>query len=326
MPEVIFEGESYATDADESVLSCLERNGVEIPNSCRSGICHSCMLKGVSGSIPEASQTTVPETLRAQGYFLSCTCLPTDALHVARADGAMKRISARIVNLSTLNERVIRVELETDDELVYFPGQFANLILNGNVVRSYSLASVPALETHLECHVAIVPNGAMSGWLHHEASVGDTLELTGPLGNCFYLPSKPEQSMLLLGTGTGLAPLYGIARDALHQGHSGEIHLFHGALITADLYLVEELQALDTAHANFHFHPCVLRDATENWVESGKVDEIAMGVAENLKGWKVYLCGDPALVRTMQRKAFMSGASMSDILSDAFIPAGGATQ
>ena len=49
---------------------------------------------------------------------------------------------------------------------------------------------------------------------------------------------------MLAGAGTGLAPLYGIARDALAQGHTGPVWLFHGGVDLRGLYLAEELKAL----------------------------------------------------------------------------------
>lgn len=322
MATVEFEAQQCELSDGESVLECLERAGHSIPNSCRSGVCHSCLMRATSGDLPPAAQKGLKETHRAQGYFLSCCCYPDTDLSAARVDGDSMRIRARLLSKESLNERVLRVVLEAKDSMEYFPGQFVNFARADGLVRSFSLASVPKLDEGLEFHVALVPGGKMSGWLHHEASPGDELDLMGPLGNCFYVPGSPEQALLLLGTGTGLAPLYAIARDALHQGHTGPIHLFHGALVAADRYLVATLSRLSEVHANFSFHSCVRDEAGADWVQ-GEVDVQALELVPNLKGWKVYLCGNPTLVRQVQRKAFLAGASMQDIYADAFLPAGG---
>lgn len=321
MPTITYAGAPHTVTEGETVLECLERHGHAIPNSCRSGVCHSCMMRTSGGEVPAASQKGISDARRAQGYFLSCCCYPEADLAVSRVEDATERVSATVELLAPLNDRVLRVLMRATNPLAYFPGQFVNFVRADGLVRSFSLASVPALDEHLEFHVALVPGGQMSGWLHNQAEHGSTLELAGPLGNCFYVAGKPEQPILLLGTGTGLAPLYAILRDALHQGHTGPIHLFHGALVARDLYLTEELRALEAAWPNFTYHACVRDEGGEGWMRAGAVDAVALETCPNLKGWKVFLCGNPDLVKQVQRKTFMAGASMQDIHADAFLPA-----
>lgn len=323
MPHITLNDQKYALEDGESVLECLERNGESIPNSCRSGVCHSCLMRRVSGDLPPASQKGIRPAQQAQGLFLSCACYPETDLAVVGAADAVGRVPATFVRREPLNHRVLRIVLETAAPLEYFPGQFVNFARPDGLVRSFSLASVPALDEHLEFHVALVPDGRMSGWLHRDAAPGDTLELLGPLGNCFYTPGAPEQPLFLLGTGTGLAPLYAIVRDALHQEHTGPIHLFHGSLATRDLYLTEALRELADRHGNFTYHACVRNENGAEWMRQGDVDAIALETVPKLAGWKVFLCGNPDLVKRLQRKTFLAGASMRDIHADAFLPAAG---
>ncbi len=322
MPTIRFEENEYQVHGGESVLECLERHGVRLPASCRNGVCQSCIVRAEQGAPPEAAQVNLKDALCAQGCFLTCICYPREDLDICRVDAAGREMDATIHAIDKLNATVARVTLSCADPFAYFPGQFANFV-RGEVIRSFSIASLPSDYPYLEFHVARVPGGAMSGWIHTQAKAGDSLTLLGPLGNCFYTPGRPGQPLFLLGTGTGLAPLYGIVRDALAQGHQGPIHLFHGGLERGGLYLVEELRALAKAHAGFHYHPCVLNGAAEDGVHIGTIDEVALEAIPDLKGWRVFLCGDPELVRAMQRKCFMAGASLGEIAADAFLPAGG---
>lgn len=324
MPSLNFEEQDYALAGGESVLECLERNGHCIPNSCRSGVCHSCVMRKTAGALPAASQKGIGEALQLQGFFLSCRCYPERDLAIARAEGGLGRVPASVMGKEVLNHRVLRVALDAGAGFTYFPGQFVNFIRADGLVRSFSLASVPALDEYLEFHVALVPDGQMSGWLHHEAETGASLELSGPLGNCFYVPGNLDQPLFLLGTGTGLAPLYAIVRDALHQGHRGPIHLFHGSLLVRDLYLTDALRTLADAHDNFTYHACVRDEVGESWMVPGAVDSVGLAAVPDFKGWKVFLCGNPELVKQVQRKVFLAGANMRDIHADAFLPAGGA--
>ena len=160
----------------------------------------------------------------------------------------------------------------------------------------------------------------MSEWLHNEAQIGTRLWLQGPAGNCFYLPGNAEQPLLLAGAGTGLAPLYGIARDALRRGHTGPVWLFHGALTPSGLYLVEDLQKLERAWPNFHYVRSVLRDGESGKVELGPLDHCILQRFPKLAGWKGYVCGDPSLVNSLRKKLFLAGMASQAIYSDAFPP------
>ena len=320
MPDLTFEGQTFTCNDNETVLECLERHGVEMASSCRSGVCQSCLMRSAEGALPESSQKGLKDTLRVQGYFLACQCSPKEALSVSRADSADRQVKATITRIETLSANVVGVWMTTDHPIQYRPGQFVNFVREGGLLRSYSVASVPALQDELEFHVALMPEGKMSGWLHSEAQAGDTLDLQGPLGSCFYVAGKPDQPLLLVGTGTGLAPLYGIARHALEEGHTAPIHLMHASLAVEGLYLVEELKRLDAAHPNFTYTPCALNGSGRTDVTYGNIMDIALEHHPELKGWRIYLCGHPDTVKTLQRKTFMAGASMSDILADAFLP------
>jgi NAD(P)H-flavin reductase len=320
MAEIQFEGNTYVRAGEESVLDCLLRNGVALEHSCKSGICQSCMLQAVGGDLPPKAQTGLRDTHRSQGFFLACNCLPEGDLEIVRANGQGLKTPAVIDAIDLLNETVARVRVQCHTPPEHRAGQFFNLVRPDGHVRSYSVASVPQQVPFIEFHVAHVEGGRMSTWLHEQARPGDALDLMGPAGNCFYVPGDPGQPLLLIGTGTGLAPLYGIARDALRQGHTGPIHLFSGSVAPRGLYLVDELCALATAHAAFHYYPCVLRGDGTPGIHEASIDTFALETAGPLKGWKVYLCGNPDIVRTLQRKTFLAGASLNAIYADAFVP------
>ena len=319
MSEIAFAGNRYAAIAGESVLDCLLRNGLALPHSCKSGVCQSCLMRAVSGTIPAKAQQGLRDTLRAQGYVLSCSFVPEGDVEVSVNDSAALSVSGTIEAVDFYSASVARVQVRTEAPFEYRPGQYANLIRDDGLVRSYSIASVPEHEETLEFHVARVTDGKMSGWLHDGGALGARIQVQGPVGNCFYVGGAPEQPLFLAGTGTGLAPLYGIVRDALRCGHQGDIHLFHGSVRAEGLYLVEELRALAASHANLHYHPCVLQGEAEG-IATEPIDAYSLRVTPSLKAHKVYLCGHPDLVRQMQRKTFLAGASLANIYADAFIP------
>jgi NAD(P)H-flavin reductase/ferredoxin len=312
--------DSYELEDKQSVLDCLTHRGVAVPFSCRSGVCQTCMMRATGGTPTEASQQGLKDSLRLQNYFLPCVCYPDTDLEVALPDDADVQavISATVKSLRLLNDDIMHVELESHAQIDYRAGQFINLFQHQTLGRSYSLASVPHQDDHLHLHVRRLPQGRVSGWIHDELRPGHTVELRGPGGDCFYIPGDHAQSMMLIGTGSGLAPLYGIIRDALSQGHTGPIHLFHGSRDLNGLYLSTELRELMAQYANFNYIPCLSGDDVPAGYATGRAHDIAFKQIPSLKNWRMFLCGHPEMVQVTKRKAFLAGAAMKNIYADAF--------
>ena len=322
MSKLTYNNITYTCSENESVLDVLHAHAVPVPSSCRSGLCQTCLMQAVKGTPPEAAQKGLKETLKAQNYFLACSCHPNEDLEVTLPNTDTARVKATVNSIEKLCDDIVGVTLHCEQPLDYKAGQFINLFKDSTLARSYSLASVPAQDKHLTLHVRKVPDGRMSGWIHHELNSGDSVEISLPVGDCFYASGKPEQAMLLIGTGSGLAPLYGIARDAIAQGHSGPIKLYHGSTSLDGLYLMEELRQLAEKHENFSYVPCVSDEQIENEnIMQGHVLDVALSEHAKLTGWRVFLCGNPNMVKAARKKTFLTGASMKDIYSDAFIQA-----
>lgn len=317
----------------ESVLDCLQSAGAKIPSGCRTGSCQSCMLRLVDGVTPPEAQRGVKDTLRTRGFFLACQARPTVDIVVTTEANAADSYTAQVLSSQLLSADVLQLRLVPTRPFPYFPGQFLNLVqqLNGELlIRSYSIASIPNQDTYLELHLRLVPQGRMTTFAQ-TLKVGDTVQLRGPSGDCFYVAGRPDQPLLLIGTGTGLAPLYGILREALRSGHQGPITLLHGAQNPSGLYLVSELSALAQQHANLTYVPCVLQSSTlftsaapaAAWsaavpLVEGSLSQQLAARFPKLAGFRVFLCGAPALVQALRRQIFLAGASSREIFADAF--------
>ena len=316
MAVVVFENQSIDTQENESVLDALLRDGHDVPYGCKNGVCQSCLMKASDGELPEASQKGLTDQQKKMGYFLACSCMPENDLSVYKDNGEEK-IEGEIKEISSLNESVIKLRLKSN--LKYYPGQFVNLWRDDAVVRSYSLASVPSLDDELEFHVRYVENGQFSDWLKQSAKQKDSIKIQGPLGRCFYSYSDEgkDQPILLAGIGTGLAPLYGIVRDALNQGHTGQILLLVGARASHNLYLRDELKALSLKFPNFAVD-FIAQNSRDGDIKQGDIYQEAKNIG-NLKGYKVFLCGAESFVKKMKKQCFLAGANMQDILADSFL-------
>jgi ferredoxin-NADP reductase len=279
------------------------------------------MMVATEGDPGSVSQTGLKDTLKAQNYFLTCSCVPENDLSLALLDDTVAHIATTVQAIDWLNPDVVSLRLARPEGYDYIPGQFLNLHNADDVARSYSLASVPGQDTGLALHIRHVPGGKVSGWVADQLRPGDSVKISTAAGHCFYVSDRPEQPLLLIGTGTGLAPLYGILRDALQQSHIGPIHLYHGSSSAEGLYLLEILRTLERDYGQVHYHPCVSRGEVPEGVQTGRATDLALSEQGSLTGWRVFVCGREDMVKATQQKAFLAGASLQDILADPFIEA-----
>jgi NAD(P)H-flavin reductase len=278
------------------------------------------MQRAVGGNIPIRAKKGLKVTLCESGCFLPCVCVPAGNIIVVSPNETSAWNSATVTNITRLSATVCQVFLDPGKPFNYHAGQFVNLRRDDGLMRSYSLASVPdSGSVRLELHVGLVNGGRMSGWIFSELGEGDVIDFEGPHGTCFYVPDRGYRPIVLAGTGTGLAPLLGIVRDALNDpNHSGEIHLYHGSRSKSGLYLQDHLRGLERQHHNFYYVPCLSGSDRCQGTRNGRAHEVAFSDHQNLNGWRVFLCGNPGMVRAAHRIAYLQGAGMLDINSDPF--------
>jgi ferredoxin-NADP reductase/ferredoxin/truncated hemoglobin YjbI len=300
MPRLRYKDRVLDCREDEKILDACLRQGASLPFSCRGGTCQNCLSLCLAGDVPAESQRGLKPELRQKGYFLPCICVPTGDMEIAPPDLEDLYTRAAVQSRDWLSPKICRIVLEAFTDFPYRPGQFINLRRADGLVRSYSLASHPEQEPYLVLHVKRKQNGLMSNWLCDELQVGDTVDIQGANGDFHYGATAAHQPLLLVATGTGLAPLLGLIRDALLRGHTAPIHLYHGASQASGLYLRDELQALARTHANFHYHLQAVIDHPD------------------LRGWRVFLAGLPAMVTAATALARQHGAAAADIIADPF--------
>ncbi len=316
MVNVYYNDKEFQCAEGQSVLEVLLENEQDVPNSCKMGVCVTCIMQVVAGDLPTEAQTGLRQSLIKKGLFMPCVCHPKSDIHIAKIESGDFGLSAVVVRIDHITKDICRVFLEPTKQFDYRPGQFVNLRRADALARSFSLSSVPDLDGLLEVHVKRLPRGRMSNWILDELRPGMRLELQGPYGDCFYRSDHKDRNLLLIASGTGLAPLLGIARDALAKEHNGEICLYHGTSEQAGHYLKDQLSALDVEHKNFTYIPCVSNDLAKSDQRRGRADDIAFSDHNNVSGQCVFISGYGPMVQSAERKAIERGAIPSDIYLD----------
>jgi ferredoxin--NADP+ reductase len=82
---------------------------------------------------------------------------------------------------------------------------------------------------------------------------GEVVQLTGPVGRTFLLPEDPHDNLIMLATGTGIAPFRGFVRQLFRPGSpfQGQARLFFGTPYSSQMLYREEFEALQAQHAGF---------------------------------------------------------------------------
>lgn len=318
MPFLTYKDARYELREQETVLEALMRGGADVKFSCRKGACQACLLRATRGTPPSEAQRTLRPELVESGHFMPCLARAADDLVLEEPDLGSLSIAARVAAKHVLGPDVVQLLLEPELNLDWRPGQYLQLLRDDGLSRPYSIASIHEEDYFVELHVRRIHGGQLSNWIHDVLQPNDELRIQGPLGDCVYDPAMAQRPLLLIGTSTGIAPLYGIAREALRSGHTAGIHIYFGARSADGLYLAEDLRSLAGHHPSVHYTACVSGDEVPDGVRAGHASVIAFQDFPETAGHVVYLCGNPDMVDDARYRAVLAGSRRADIIADPF--------
>ena len=175
--------------------------------------------------------------------------------------------------------------------------------------RAYSIASSNLSKDYVEFYITLVHSGALTPRLFN-LNIGDKIWLGSKFVGMFTMDQIHEdQNIVLIGTGTGVAPYMSMLRsDALHR--KGNILVIHGASNSWDLGYSSELNLLQAISPRFKYIPTITVPEREYTPWAGRTQFINDiwddGTIEKLWGFKptaknthIFLCGNPNMVNGM---------------------------
>jgi NAD(P)H-flavin reductase len=147
------------------------------------------------------------------------------------------------------------------------PGQAVLIGAPGVSRRPYSIACSPELAAEtgaLELLIALEDDGTLGAHLP-ESRPGSLIEVEGPLGT-FLVPSDPpEQRLLFVAGGTGIAPLRAMIDHLLRRGSGAGISLLYSARNADEFAFIEELRGHEE-RGRLEIHQTVTRDGSATWM------------------------------------------------------------
>jgi NAD(P)H-flavin reductase/ferredoxin len=303
MPELCVGERRWTVPTGSNLLDALNEAGLNVPYSCRAGSCHACLVHCLDGQPADALPEALALEKHAQGWRLACQCRVVGDLRVAVFDPLQDGIAAEVCALDWYGD-VLRLRLRPERALRYQAGQ--HLVLwNGTVARPYSLASLPGEDDFLEFHIDCRRPGAFCDKARG-LQVGDTLRL-GELrgGALHYDPDWQERPLWLLAAGSGLAPLWGILREALRQQHRGPIRVLH---VAREHYLAIDLVELAQTFPTLSI----------DMIDSADVEQSLSALQLQSRQTLALACGAPDTVERFARRLFIVGLPRSQLFADVF--------
>jgi len=219
--------------------------------------------------------------------------------------------------------------LEVPDWPGHIAGQHVDVRLTAadgySAARSYSIASAPNVDGRIELTIERLPDGEVSPYLTQELTVGDPLELRGPLGGWFVWRANQTEAIQLIAGGSGIVPLMAMIRSRASAGNRAPFRLVYSVREPAAVFYRDELKALSSQDSADSVTYAYTRAAPEDWPRPpGRIDAALIESAawpSNL-GPTCYVCGPTPFVETAARLLIASGHSPDKIRTERFGPTG----
>lgn len=178
---------------------------------------------------------------------------------------------ARVVGIESINAHTKRFFLELPDieRFDFQAGQFITMDLPIHEKRlhrwrSYSIASAPNGSNLIELCIVRLEGGRATQYLFETIQPGSTIRLKGP-GGAFVLPNIADKDLVLLCTGTGVAPFRSMLLDLKQtQKPHRNIHLIFGTRFRDGILYQEEFVNLHNEMPGFRYAVALSREEPAN--------------------------------------------------------------
>ena len=129
-----------------------------------------------------------------------------------------------------------------------------------------------------------------------------------------------DRPVILIGGGTGFAPIKGMLEHAFARGTSRPLHFYWGVRAKRDLYMHALPQAWARTHTNFRYTPVLSEPrAEDSWDgRTGWVHEAVLADYPDLSDYEVYASGPPPMITAIKQAFFARGLTPERLFYDSF--------
>ena len=226
---------------------------------------------------------------------------------------AIQRFEIELMEMKQFTEHIRHYTFKVPD-FSFEPGQYLTFMIpvgEGKFIRRpYSIASPPFQKGKIEFVIEQVPGGKGSPHLF-SMKPGDKMQVIGPLGD-FKLGSE-DHDIVLVCTGTGIAPFRSMVRHLLRKGFKHKITLLAGDRYEDEVLYQEEFLALKEKHKNFEYQSVISQPKNPDFQgHTGHVQSLIEQYVPEFTG-DFYLCGLKAMVFGVREWLVQKGVPMHKI-------------
>jgi len=184
----------------------------------------------------------------------------------ANSDTSRPYWEATVVGHRRVLDDLAIVRLQSDEPIPYQAGQYVPVSIPQRPKMWRYLS--PAIPTNpygeIEFHVRKIRTGWVSPAIVGETEVGDTWLIAGPLGG-LHIDTDSQRDVLMIGSGTGIAPLRAQLIEMGRRGVNPRVHFFIGGRYPCDLYDVENMWQLSLSNPWLTVVPVCESDTNPWW-------------------------------------------------------------
>ncbi|WP_286261563.1 2Fe-2S iron-sulfur cluster-binding protein [Thalassotalea atypica] len=321
----------------DNLLHELEQHSIILPSSCGGGgTCGRCrVLISPNAKVTSADTQQFNQEQLNEGFRLACQHFSNDVEHMTLMDVT----DANKVTLELLDNRFVSPDIKElrfkviGEPFAFKAGAFMRFLIpagQGNYLpvdipsnyqvhwqgtqaqhyhhdacsRSYSIANADSANGELVFTIKMLPAqssehlpGIGSNFMGNLA-LNQTIEALGPFED-FYVKPENGSTLVLIGAGSGMAPLKAIIEEQLANGANKSIVFIYGARTEQDLIYQQEFYQLAKSDSRFTYLP-TLSKPNKDWLGAqGYAQEVLkmnLSSFNDLSNLDFYLCGPKGMM------------------------------
>ncbi len=218
---------------------------------------------------------------------------------------------------TVLSGKFREIEIKTENDISYKPGQYITILVGENKMRAYSVAYQSG-KNSIHLLIDISPGGAGSKYFEN-IKEGQEISYLGPFGIFTYKGADEKTELVFLGTGSGCSPLRSMIETILEKDKfKGKVYFYAGFRSEEDIVWKDYFDNLTKKYPNFTYK-IYLSQPTESWNgEKGHLTQSLKKDFAESKKLQVYLCGNRPMMEESRKILTEMGCPNEDIYEEKY--------